>query len=239
MVPGGLVRGVRGRQQALKETRSVSAEASSKLVLVATSAFAGFALHYAVQENHMRKVIFGINLTLDGCCDHTKGMVDDQVHEYFTDRMREVDTLVYGRKTYQLMVPFWPDMAKRQSGATRSIKAFADAFDAVKSIVVFSRSLESAIDGDKTRIVRGDLQGEIFKLKQQPGKNISTGGVDIPSQLIQLGLVDEYHLVVHPIFAGEGRRLLAHTNLSDRRQLKLVESKTFTSGCVALHYVNP
>jgi dihydrofolate reductase len=137
------------------------------------------------------------------------------------------------------MVPFWPDMAKNRSGPTTAMNDFARAFDSVKSIVVFSRSLDSAVAGDKTRIVRGDIQGEILKLKQQPGKNISTGGVDIPSQLIELGLVDEYHFVVHPIFAGEGRRLLGDINLPNIRQLKLAESKTFRSGCVALRYVNP
>jgi dihydrofolate reductase len=186
----------------------------------------------------MRKVIFGINITLDGCCDHTKGIADEEVHEYFTERMREVDTLVYGRKTYQLMVPFWPDMAQSQSGPTKAMNDFAQAFDSVKSIVVFSRSLDSAADGNKTRIVRGDLQDEILKLKQEPGKDISTGGVDIPSQLIALGLVDEYHFVVHPIFAGEGRRLLQGVNLPDQQQLKLAESRIFRSGCVALRYVN-
>ena len=186
----------------------------------------------------MRKVIFGINVTLDGCCDHTKGIANEEVHDYFTDRMREVDTLVYGRKTYQLMVPFWPDMAKSKSGPTKAMNEFAQAFDSVKSIVVFSRSLDSAVDRDKTRIVRGDLQGEILKLKQQEGGNISTGGVDIPSQLIALGLVDEYHFVVHPIVAGDGPRLLEGTSLSEKRQLKLAESKTFRSGCVALRYVN-
>lgn len=186
----------------------------------------------------MRKLIFGINVTLDGCCDHTKGIADGEVHEYFADRMREVDTLVYGRKTYELMVPFWPDTARSHSGPTDAINEFAQAFDAVKSIVVFSRSLDGAGRGNKTRIVRGDLQGEILKLKQQPGKDISTGGVDIPSQLIKLGLVDEYHFVVHPILAGAGPRLLEGTSLPERRQVKLVESKTFRSGSVALHYVN-
>ena len=186
----------------------------------------------------MRKVIFGINVTLDGCCDHTKGIANEEVHEYFTERMREVDTLVYGRKTYQLMVPFWPDMAKNQSGPTKAMNDFAQAFDAVKSIVVFSRSLDSAADGNKTRIVRGDLQDEILKMKQQEGKDISTGGVDIPSQLIELGLVDEYHFVVHPVFAGEGRRFLQGINLPEQQQLKLIETKPFKSGHVALHYVN-
>jgi dihydrofolate reductase len=137
------------------------------------------------------------------------------------------------------MVPFWPDMAKNRSGATKAMNDFAQAFDSVKSIVVFSRSLERSADGNKTRIARGNLQNEIVKLKQEQGKNISTGGVDIPSQLIALGLVDEYHFVVHPIFAGNGRRLLEGTNLPERQQLKLAESRTFKSGCVALRYVNP
>ena len=184
----------------------------------------------------MRKLIFGINVTLDGCCDHTKGIATEEIHEYFADLMRDVDTLVYGRKTYELMVPYWPDMAKDQSGPTKSLNEFAQAFDSVKRIVVFSRSLDSAGDGNKTTIVRGDLQGEILKLKQEQGKDISTGGVDIPSQLIELGLVDEYRFVVHPIVAGAGRRLLDAVNLPEKPQLKLVQSKAFKSGHVALHY---
>ena len=186
----------------------------------------------------MRKLIFGINVTLDGCCDHTKGIADDEVHEYFTDLMREVDTLVYGRKTYQLMVPFWPDMARDRSGPTKSLNDFAQAFDSVKSMVVFSRSLDGATNGDKTKIVRGNLKDEVLKLKQEEGKAISTGGVDIPSQLIELGLVDEYRVVVHPIVAGEGRRLLVDVKLPEMRQLKLAEAKTFRSGCVALRYLS-
>ena len=183
----------------------------------------------------MRKLIFGINLTLDGCCDHTKGIANTEVHEYFAQLMRDVDTLVYGRKTYELMVPFWPDVAKNQSGQTRAMNEFAQAFAANK-IIVFSRSLDTA-QGKNTRIVRGNLHEEIVKLKQEPGKDISTGGVDIPSQLIDLGLVDEFHFVVHPVFVGEGRRLFDSMSLPERLQLQLVESKIFESGHVALHYV--
>jgi len=69
----------------------------------------------------MRKLIFGINLTLDGCCDHTKVSGDDELHEYYARFLRRVDTLLYGRKTYELMVPFWPDMAKNRSGHTLEI----------------------------------------------------------------------------------------------------------------------
>jgi dihydrofolate reductase len=96
--------------------------------------------------------------------------------------------------------------------------------------------LDSAEDKN-TRIVRTNLRDEILKLKQEPGKNILTGGVSIPSQLIELGLVDEYHFVIGPIVAGEGRRLLDNVSLQERLQLKLVESKIFKSGCVALHYL--
>jgi dihydrofolate reductase len=147
--------------------------------------------------------------------------------------LRDVDLLVYGRKTYQLMVPYWPDIAKNHSG-TKAENEFAGTFDSMNKIV-FSQSLDSA-EGN-TRIVRANLQDEILKLKQEQGKNILAGGVAIPSQLIELGLVDEYHFVVQPIIAGEGRRLLEGVPLRERLQLKLVESKTFKSGCVALRYL--
>ena len=88
-----------------------------------------------------------------------------------------------------------------------------------------------------TRIVRRKLQDEILKLKQEPGQNILAGGVNIPSQLIELGLVDEYRFVVQPILAGEGRRLLEGVSLPEKLQMKLVESKPFKSGCVALRYL--
>lgn len=182
----------------------------------------------------MRKLIFAINITLDGCCDHTKQIGDEETHEYFTHLMRDVDLLVFGRKTYELMVPFWPEVAKNQS-MTKASNEFAQAFDSIAKIV-FSRSVDSVEDRN-TRIVRGDLHDEILKLKQQQGKNILVGGVDVPSQLIRLGLVDEYRFVVGPVVAGEGRRLLEGVSLPETLQLKLVESKFFESGCVALRYL--
>jgi dihydrofolate reductase len=186
------------------------------------------------QDNPMRKLIFAINITLDGCCDHTKQSVDEEKLEYFTHLTREADLQVFGRKTYQLMVPYWPEVLKNQS-ETKADTEFARAFDSVNKIV-FSRTLDSAEDKN-TRIVRTNLRDEILKLKQEQGKNILVGGVDIPSQLIQLGLVDEYRFVVGPVIAGEGRRLLEGVSLPDKLQLKLVESKLFKSGCVALHYL--
>ncbi|MGC1615679.1 MAG: dihydrofolate reductase family protein [Candidatus Acidiferrum sp.] len=181
----------------------------------------------------MRNVIFAINITLDGCCDHTKMIADEEIHEYFTHVMRDVDLFVFGRKTYQLMVPFWPDVAKNHS-ETKAMNEFADTFDSINKIV-FSRTLDSA-EGN-TRIVRAKLQDEMLKLKQEQGKNILIGGVALPSRLIELGLVDEYHFVVQPIVAGEGRRLLEGISLPEKLQLKLIESKIFKLGCVALHYM--
>jgi dihydrofolate reductase len=184
----------------------------------------------------MRKLIFAINITLDGCCDHTKQMADEETHEYFTDLMREADVQVFGRKTYELMVPFWPEVAKSQS-MTKASNEFALAFDAVKK-VVFSRSLDG-VEDPNTRIVRANLRDEIVKLKQELGKNILVGGVSVASQIIELGLVDEYVFVVAPILAGEGRRLLEGVSLRESLQLKLVDSKFFKSGCVALRYLKP
>jgi len=182
----------------------------------------------------MRNMIFAINITLDGCVDHTKQVADDETHEYFTDLLREVDLLVFGRITYQLMVPFWPEVAKTQS-MTKASNEFANAFVSINKIV-FSRTLDTAEDKN-TRIVRTNLRDEILKLKQENGKSILLGGVSIPSQLIELGLVDEFRFVIGPIIAGEGRRLLEGVSLPETLQLKLVESKIFKSGCVAHRYL--
>jgi dihydrofolate reductase len=179
----------------------------------------------------MRKLIFAINTTLDGVVDHMKiGPPDPETGEYFIRLTRDADTFLYGRKTYQLMVPFWPDRAKDPSDK------FAQAFDAVGKIVVFSQSLGS-IEAKKTRIVRTDLHDEVLTLKQEQGKNILTGGVTLASQLAALGLIDEYHFAVHPIIAGEGRRLFEGINLKEKLQLKLVESKVFKSGVVVLRFL--
>src|SRR5690348_438014 len=119
----------------------------------------------------MRNVIFAINTTLDGCCDHTKQVADDETHEYFTHLLRDVDLLVFGRKTYELMVPYWPEVAKTQS-MSKAENEFARTFDSLQKIV-FSRSL--GIAEKKTRILRSNPHDEILKLKQEPGKNILVG----------------------------------------------------------------
>jgi hypothetical protein len=97
-------------------------------------------IHAMHSLDQMRNVIYAINLTLDGCCDHTKFNPDEEVLEHYTHLLRDFDLLVYGRKTYQLMVPYWPDIAKSQSETKADIE-FAQAFVSKKKIV-FSRSLD-------------------------------------------------------------------------------------------------
>jgi dihydrofolate reductase len=184
----------------------------------------------------MRKIIYAINGTLDGCFGHTDGVPpDEECMEYHMNLLRGVDTLVFGRKTYQLMVPYWPDVLKDPS-ERKEDQEFAREFVA-KKLVVFSRTLESA-EEKSTRIVRRNLRDEILQLKQEPGKDILLGGLDIPSQLIALGLVDEYRFMIQPLLTGEGKRLMEGTRLPERLQLELVESRIFhSSGCVALRYL--
>jgi len=181
----------------------------------------------------MRNIIYGINLTADGCCDHTKFSGSEETHKYFTDLMRDVDLIIYGRKTYQLMVPYWPEVAKKQS-ENNTENEFAQAFDAIDK-VVFSRSLDN-VEGN-TRIIRANLAEEVLKLKQESGKNISIGGVSLPSELIALGLVDEFYFLVHPIIAGQGRRLFDEIGLKKQIDLKAIDSQMLKSGCIALHYL--
>ena len=181
----------------------------------------------------MRKLIFAIHTTIDGCVDHTKQLVDIEKMEYFTQLTRDASLQIFGRKTYELMVPYWPDVAKDPSSSKTELD-FAKAFDVLKKVVV-SRTLQSANDKNM-RIVSTDLRDEVLKLKQEPGNYIIVGGVDVASQLIELGLVDEYLFVVSPIIAGKGRRLMEGVDLKEKLQLKFVDSKVFQSGSVALSY---
>jgi len=181
----------------------------------------------------MRKVIYGINLSLDGCCDHAKFGGGKDILEYFTRLMDGVDLIIYGRKTYELMVPYWPDAAK-DPNSTKEESEFAQAFDEIEKLV-FSRTLTIANDR-KTTITNANLGDEIRKLKQQPGGNISIGGVSLPLQVIELGLVDEFNFVIHPVIVGEGRGLLEAAGLKENLGLKLIDSRILESGCIALHY---
>lgn len=181
----------------------------------------------------MRTVVFGLNITIDGVCDHTHVIADDELHRYYTELLRGADIIVFGRKTYELMYPYWHDVARNQS-ETDATNEFARTIDALPKIVV-STTLKS-VKWKDSRIISGDLVEEVAKLKRQPGKNISIGGLSIASQLVPLGLIDHFHFVVHPMFAGTGKRLFESGLLTGSLPLRLAGSQPFRSGAVALHY---
>lgn len=181
----------------------------------------------------MRKVVFAINITADGYCSHTDGIPDEELHEYFTRVLRNASVILFGRITYQLMVPYWPDIARTQSDS-EATNEFARVFDSLDK-VVFSTTWKH-VEGNKTRLVRANLAEEVLALKQQPGKDICVGSLSIASQLSGHGLIDEYRFLVHPVLAGKGPRLFETVKLQERLRLDLIGSKTFQSGVVALQY---
>ncbi len=178
----------------------------------------------------MRKVIFAINITIDGYCGHESGIADDELHEHFIGLLRDADVDIIGRNTYHLMYPYWHDIAAAQS-ETKIINEFARVFDAIPKIV-FSTTMKS-VEWNNTTLLHSDLREEILKLKQLPGKNIAIGSLNIASQVARWNLIDEYHFVVHPVIAGKGPRLFES---GGEHSLELISSKRFRSGAIALHY---
>ena len=181
----------------------------------------------------MRNAVFAINMTVDGYFGHEDMIGDEELHEFFTGLLRNADIELFGRKTYQLMFPYWHTVAENQS-ETKTTNEFARTIDAINKIV-FSKTLKS-VESKNTTISRAKVEEELQKLKGQPGKDISIGSLRIASHLTQLGMIDEYHFVVHPVVAGKGPRLFEADGLKERLRLKLVGSKKFSSGVIALHY---
>ena len=180
----------------------------------------------------MRTVSFTINISIDGYSDHTSFKPDEELMDYFTHTMDEVDLIFYGRVMYQLMFPYWADVARDQSG-TPAENRFARRLVAIDRVVM-SRTLESA--DDKTTIIHNDPAGTLLQLKQQPGKTISVDTLSLLPELLAARLIDEFHFVIHPVIAGKGRPLLAIDSLTDHLDLKLVSTRSFKSGHIAIHY---
>ncbi len=180
----------------------------------------------------MRTVTFAINISLDGYCDHTSFNPSVAVLDYFTELMEEVDLLFFGRIMYELMFPYWADVAKDQSGSAAENK-FAEKFSALDRLVV-SRSL--TIADTQTQVIRDNPAAALLQLKQQPGKKILMDSISMLPTLIEAKLIDEFHLLVHPLFVGQGRQLLDAGSLSKNLELQLVETRHFKDGCVALCY---
>jgi dihydrofolate reductase len=179
----------------------------------------------------MRKLIAAINMTLDGFCDHTAGIADDELHEHYNQLLSTADTILWGRTTYQLMESYWPEIVKNPTG-NKPEDEFAVLIDNISKIV-FSRTLKN-VDWKNTKLKKEVVKEEVLELKQQAGKNILAGSPSLIVALTQLDLIDEYQLCVQPIILGRGLPLFK--NVKGRINLKLLKIKPFVSGAVTLYY---
>lgn len=180
----------------------------------------------------MRKLIAAMNMTLDGFCDHDKMDADDEVHRHYTELLRDADTIIYGRKTYQLM-EFWPTLVANPSG-NAAMDEFAVVMDEIHKIV-YSRTLDK-VEWKTVELKRELNKDEIIELKNNEGKPILVGSPSLIVQLGNLGLIDEYQLGINPIIACGSLPLFK--NVSDQTDLKLINTKIFACG-VVIHYYKP
>lgn len=178
----------------------------------------------------MRPLRYSINVTLDGCCDHRAITPDRDLFRNAIENLQWADALLFGRVTYEMMEAAWRQPA-RAGAMPEWMEPFGRTIDAAKKYVV-----SSTLDrGDwNAQLVRGDLEKAVQQLKHEPGKGLLVGGVRLPHALAELGLIDEYELVVHPRLAGHGPTLFA--GLSKPLDLKLVSRVEFGSGAVAMRY---
>lgn len=169
-------------------------------------------------------------MTLDGVCDHTKGISDDEIHQHYAELLGSADAVLYGRITYQLM-EFWKTILENPTG-DKTMDDFAVAMDSIPKIV-FSHTLHD-VEWKSAALARGSLEEEVLALAQQEGRSILVGSRSLIIELLKLGLIDEFQLMIHPVIAGEGLALFE--NINDRTGLKLLKTKTFTGGAVILYY---
>jgi dihydrofolate reductase len=180
--------------------------------------------------SEMRPLRYSINVTLDGCCDHRAIPADEDLHRYHAENLTQADALLFGRVMYEMMEAAWRPPAPMGSRPDW-MELFAQAINTAKKYVV-SSALER-VDWN-AELVRGDLGRAVQQLKQESGKGLFVSGLKLPLALAELGLIDEYELVVQPRLAGHGPTLLA--GLSKYVDLKLVSRLEFASGAVAMRY---
>jgi dihydrofolate reductase len=179
----------------------------------------------------MRKLIAAINITLDGFCDHTAMIADDELHQHYNELLSNAGALIYGRITYQLMESYWPAVVKNPTG-NKPMDDFAVLIHNIPKIV-FSHTLHN-IEWNNARLAKRDVNEEVLDLKQQPGKDIFVGSPSLIVDLTKRNLIDEYQLCVHPVIIGHGLPLFKTIN--DRIILKLLKTKTLGSGAIVLYY---
>lgn len=169
-------------------------------------------------------------MTLDGFCDHTAIIPDEELHQHYADLLISADTALYGRITYQLM-EYWKTIVESPTG-NKAMDEFAVVMDKIPKIV-FSHTLKN-VEWKSAKLANRDIEKEVLELKQQSGKDIFVGSRSLIIQLMKLNLIDEYQLCVHPVVAGNGLPLFE--NINDRTILKLVKTKIFNSGAIILYY---
>ncbi|HEY5464657.1 MAG TPA: dihydrofolate reductase family protein [Hanamia sp.] len=182
----------------------------------------------------MRKLIAAINMTLDGFCDHTALIADEEIHQHYNELLSNADTLIYGRITYQLMESYWPPIVKNPTG-NKPIDEFAVLIDNISKIV-FSRTLKN-VDWKNTKLKKEIIKEEVLELRQSRNggsKPILVGSRSLIVTLMNLNLIDEFQLCVKPIVLGSGLPLFK--NVRDIINLKLLKTKTFGCGAVTLYY---
>jgi dihydrofolate reductase len=181
----------------------------------------------------MTKIIAAINMTLDGYCNHTAMIADDELQQLYNELLRNAGTILYGKITYQLMEKHWPTIVKNPTGN----KATDVLIDNISKIV-FSHKLKNAdpiITGWKNvKLAQRNIRDEVLQLRNEAGKDILIGSRSLIVILLNLNLIDEFQICVHPIIIGEGLPLIK--NINDRINLKLLKSKNFGNGSIVLYY---
>ena len=183
----------------------------------------------------MRKVILDTIISLDGYYTSLKNEIDwfefdKEEIDWSKEINRRVDTMLYGRVTYEEFRTFWPNASPTPTGFDSEIIAQLNGLPKV----VFSRTLTDAL-WQPAVLVREDPAAAVAKLKQEPGKDmVVVGSGTLVSALVKSGLVDEYRILVRPIILGAGKPIFVDRDA--RHSLKLVAAKTFHNGVIALHY---
>ncbi len=181
----------------------------------------------------MRKIIFQMMITVDGFFEGPDReldwhVLDKDFIDYAIDLLNAVDTILFGRVTYQMMAAYWSTPA-----AMEDDPIIAERMNNLPKII-FSPTLET-VEWQNSRLVKGNIAEEVTKLKQQAGKDmVIFGSSDLAVALTKLGLIDEYRIIVNPMILGSGNTLLH--GLNERLNLKLIEVKPFSSGTVLLSY---
>ena len=181
----------------------------------------------------MGTLTFGLNLTLDGCCDHRVGIADAELHAHFTALMDAAGAMLWGRVTYELMESAWPAIA-RDEGAPPALRDWARKLDDKPKAVVSATRRD--FSWANTVHLQGELGAAVTALKAQTPQGVLVGSRTLGAALERLGLIDEYHFVIHPVIAGQGPTLFPGVDL---RRLDLVSMQRLTAGQVALHYRRP